>query len=111
MISKGNTCVEPEHNPRIEVPLGIPGFHGRGAKAVTHSAGTAAQAAVAHAEAAKALARTAGAGVVARLAARAKSLQTEVICALAFWWSIIFSENRLPSRGSSPGKGFFRVMR
>ena len=30
MISKGNTCVEPEHNPRIDVPLGIPGFHGRG---------------------------------------------------------------------------------
>jgi hypothetical protein len=30
MISKGNTCVEPEHNPRIDVPLGMPGFHGRG---------------------------------------------------------------------------------
>jgi hypothetical protein len=41
---------------------------------------------------------------------RAQSLQIESIDALTFWWSMIFSENRLPPIGSKPEGKLFRIM-
>ena len=74
MISKGNTCVEPEHNPRIDVPLGIPGFHGRGGEGGNPLGGQGGvRAAVKAVPVAKAAARAAAVKAVVKAVAVAKA--------------------------------------